>query len=106
MDFLYFSFKGNDMSHPKNSTTPPIAQPHPLASAHEIREAERNHRGALAVFQMARTLRENRDSGSSPDTRLLTESDEYGILLAMEFIASDIYALVENRLSDMQEAAQ
>lgn len=59
MDFLYFSFKGNDMSHPKNTTGSPVAQEVLLTDAtafHEI--SHRDYESSLLEVRRGKPAKE------------------------------------------------
>lgn len=74
---------------PKNSKTQPPAQHH-----RDQFDLERRHRGALGAYTIARILRDNHSYG---DERDLKGRDEYGLLLALEFLCFEFYAPSRSR---------
>jgi hypothetical protein len=70
--------------------------------AKSLSEAQRNHRGSLAAYSLAKLLRENHSTGDTPEERALSIREEYGILLALEHIAYDVYAAMEGHMLDVE----
>jgi hypothetical protein len=56
---------------------------------------ERLHRGSLGAYSIVRVLRESHEFG---DDNPLTERDQHGLMLALEFICYDLYAHHEAEL--------
>lgn len=77
------------MLHPQISTEQPAAQ----ASIDPF-DLSRMHRGSLGAYSIARFLRQNHGL----DDEALEARDQYGLLLALEFICYDLYAHHEKEL--------
>ncbi|AIN57771.1 hypothetical protein [Pseudomonas soli] len=74
----------------ENTTAPPPAQ-----AIADLFRLERLHRGSLGAYGIARVLRESHEFG---DDNPLTERDQHGLMLALEFICYDLYAHHEAEL--------
>lgn len=85
------------MQH-ENTTAPSQAQ-----AVADLFRLERLHRGSLGAYGIARVLRESHEFG---DDNPLTERDQHGLMLALEFICYDLYAHHEAELELGEGGAQ
>ncbi|UTL92438.1 hypothetical protein [Pseudomonas fluorescens] len=85
------------MSHPEINTEHPDPQ-----ARLDIFNLNRLHRGSLGAYSIARVLRENHGLDDQP----LEARDQYGLLLALEFICYDLYAHHEAELELGEGSAQ
>lgn len=74
----------------ENTTAPNHAQ-----ARADLLHLERLHRGSLGAYSVARILRESHGFG---DEQPLGDRDQYGLLLALEYICYDLYAHSEAEL--------
>ncbi|EKT4477442.1 hypothetical protein QEL91_003141 [Pseudomonas putida] len=81
----------------ENTTAPPSTQ------AQDLFRLQRLHRGSLAAYSVARVLRESHEFG---DDNPLTDRDQHGLMLALEFICYDLYAHHEAELELGEGGAQ
>lgn len=85
------------MQH-ENTTAPSQAQ-----AVADLFRLERLHRGSLGAYGIARVLRESHEFGGDNP---LTERDQHGLMLALEFICYDLYAHHEAELELGERGAQ
>jgi len=77
------------MSHPEINTEKSAAQP-----PQDLLHLNRLHRGSLGAYSIARLLRESHGVLEQP----LECHEQYGLLLALEFICYDLYAHHEKEI--------
>jgi hypothetical protein len=75
----------------------------PTAQAPDLFRLQRLHRGSLAAYSVVRVLRESHEFG---EDNPLTDRDQHGLMLALEFICYDLYAHHEAELELCEGGAQ
>lgn len=81
------------MSHPEINTENSAAQ-----LPQDLLDLKRLHRGSLGAYSIVRLLRESHGLLEQP----LQCRDQYGLLLALEFICYDLYAHHETELDRVE----